>query len=534
MPPTITLQEFSGKTKQDFLKSTPYALRKIIHAKDDSDEEDEERIGEESFLSKQEILRNNKSIIVIGTRLKLLANVYLRNIDETANIFFPRYILTIQGDHGKENISDFFRIPPKGEEKLGKICLFASGGLHNAWEKTVEHIQRIFFGAKVKVIRASWIQKHLAGVGLNLEEEFRGKENELHSEYYYDLFFKHFFVPWLKKNYDKATNLRILAYSWWEVCNGCENTLTNHKTFIPNEMVLSYEVSATRRYHHRYPESSIVQQARVSSTYEAEAWDRIWGKVTEYVDRFENPEEKKRFWTQTKDGLELCKWLGQAFVENAVTLEGREAKASKKGDILKFYQEMVEEDTQKLQSLLDYLRQENWDLSCWYKGRCPDPVQPKWKHYWRQIVIPHFGWQVVGVFQDKENNSYCEMCGKTDVVNISLVFHPKFRVLEHFLKLPEEEQKMTKSEDSLTVPFYQLPSFQQTKRRQSLHVGSECVKVLTWPKKQIEKWLKENPHAVVDAKWREQSERQAENDSLEEAEKGLKERLKKKKAAKRK
>jgi len=150
--------------------------------------------------------------------------------------------------------------------------------------------------------------KHLK-IKRDLEEEFRGKENELHSEYYYNLFFEHFFTPWLKKRYPTAKNLKIMAYSWWEVCNGCERFLTNHQNFLPQEVVLSYQIAATRPYHHAYPKNSVVRQFRVPSTYEKKAWRGIWGNVTKYVaEDFKSPKDKKRFWTRTKDGLELCKW----------------------------------------------------------------------------------------------------------------------------------------------------------------------------------------------------------------------------------
>jgi len=152
----ISWQEFSEKPRPDPLKSNLYSSRKKVDAMDESEEETE---TEETYKANP-IALNNEKIIVMGTQLKLLANVYLRNLDEMANVFFPYYTLTIQGDSGEEEISDYFRAPaPKGkEEPQGKICVFASGGLHNAWEKTVARIQEIFFGDKVKVIRASWIQ----------------------------------------------------------------------------------------------------------------------------------------------------------------------------------------------------------------------------------------------------------------------------------------------------------------------------------------------------------------------------------------
>lgn len=508
--------DFSGR-------KYPYASsRTRINIKDDSDGEDEADGSYNANVAKS----TNETVIILGTRLKLLANVYLRNLDEMANIFFPRYTIIFQGENGEEKESDFFRIPPKEHEKnqgsAGKICVFASGGLYNTWEKTVAHIQKIFFGARVKVIRASWIQKHL--IKEDLEEKFFGRENELHSEYYFDIFFRNSFIPWMREKYPNAKSLLITAYSWWDVCNKCEKLLTDHRDLLHSQGVtLSYQIASTRCYHHMYQENTAITELRVSPIYEQQAWKLIWSNVTKFAKQdFPSPESKERFWAQTKDGLELCKWLGQAFVENAFTLSGKRTKPSKKGDILKFYNEMAEEDTQQLRDLLDYLREKNWDLSCWYRGRCPDKVQNKWKIYWRQVVLPHFGWKRVGFFRDEGGNSYCEMCGNKDVVDIHLIFHPKFRVSESLLEQLNEEEEASEDEvsiDLLTAPFGDLPFIHQRKRRQSLCVGSECVKVLSWSKHDIDNWREDNPNELVDHKWQGLVERQDQNEALDKAEK---------------
>lgn len=124
-------------------------------------------------LSIMEISPVFSPAIVMAVRIKLLANVYLRNIDEKANIFLPFFRILGKGVDGKERESgNYFRYK-------GKICVFASGGFHNAWEKSVQSVYKAFYGTEIKIIRGSWIQKHLKE-----EVGFQNSE-ELHSELYY-------------------------------------------------------------------------------------------------------------------------------------------------------------------------------------------------------------------------------------------------------------------------------------------------------------------------------------------------------------
>lgn len=496
----------------------PYAKTSIA-SKDESDDESIPFIKFTPFL---EIKFPDfpKAVVHMGTQIKLLANVYLKNLDATANIFLPYYIL--KNSDGLLTKQDFFRTPKD------QICVFASGGLHNIWEKTVSSVQEIFFGNKVKIIRASWMQKHLfkdKGIEKNLEEEFRERESELHSEFYYDLFFKHFFLPALPSHKEEKNSggfLSIHAFSWWDVCTGCEEYLASHRPLLlPPGLTLSYKIAASRRYHHTYPSGSILEEARVSLNEERGAWNKIWSKVSEYAQNsFESIERKEHFWTSTREGLEICKWLGQAFVENTVTLKERKSKPSKKGDILRFYREMTGEETQLLEDLLSYLREKNWELSCWYRQPYPDTVQPIWKRYWRQLVIPHFGWEDVEDMKLEEGGTdYCQMCGNEDLHQVFWVFHPKFRVSESFLSFPKEQQTLREKECGYTLdtPIDELPPVLQKKRKQWLQVGSECVQVLGLSREDLETWREKHLDKEHKAKWEERDKREEDNEALDKA-----------------
>lgn len=488
--------------------------------KDESDEE----IPEEHNQSYLTVFPGfPKEVIEHGVLLKFLANVYLRNLDQTANVFIPKYILEVkQGDTWTVIKDDFFRT------SKGQICGFASGGIHHVWEKTVGHVFKSFFDFDLKIIRSGWMSKHLykdKGITKNFRSEFKGREEELHSEYYYDLYVKEFFMPDLLEQLDgNSARLTINAFSWWDACNSCETLLTKHRTlFAPKGITISYHIAAKRRYKHWYPTTTAVHLARIMQDFETPAWTKLWAKVTEYSQKtFPTSKAKKQFWTKTKQGLEICKWLGQAFVENTVTLAGRTAIPGRKGDILRLYAEMAEEETEELRELLDYLREKNWDLSCWYRQNYPSPVQRVWKRNWDQFVMPHFGWEDVNDYRQEEPDE-CQMCGNPDVLNMHWIFHPKFRVSDRFLKRPKEEQKMNERSHGYTIQTSpdELPEVLLQKRRQSLCVGSECVKVLTLTKEEIEKWREEHPDDVIEDKRLGIEEREQANELIDDLERSL-------------
>lgn len=501
----------------------PY-VRTGITPKDDSDTEDDSS-ALHRVPSVAAIPDFPAPVIRMGTQVKLLANVYLKNLDQTANIFLPYFIL--RDSTGLLQKEGYFQTPK------GEICIFASGGFQNVWESTVASVQRIFFKDRVRIIRASWIQNQLfrrRGIEKDLEEEFRGRENELHSEFYYDLFFEHFFLPSLLEgegqDSDDSRHLTIYAFSWWDVCTECEQRLTKQHATLPHNIELSYKIAASRRYRHTYPSNTAIQEARIPSEEESVAWDGIWSRVSEYARKeFESPEEMEDFWTSTKDGLELCKWLGQAFEENKSTPAERTAPPSKKGDILRFYHAMTGEETRELEALLFYLREVNWDLSCWYRPPYPSSVQRPWKKYWRQLVMPHFGWEEVKEAKVMEGGAtpHCEMCGHEDLHEVFFVFHPKFHVSARFLSLPKEEQAMRERDcGHAKTPTTELPPSLRKKRRDWLKVGSKCVETLELTRGGLKEWEEDNPREERDRKWKERDEREAAYEALEKAEKELK------------
>jgi hypothetical protein len=485
---------------------------------DEKEESDSEEEGQEEAQLPPDSMN---PFIEKGFQIKLLANVYLRRLHEAANIFLPHYTLTYR--NGAQRKQDYFRTPKE------EICVFASGGLQNTWEKTVAKVHGIFFGGeKIKIIRASWIQKYFykkLKKQNNLEKEYRGRENELHSELYYDIFFRNFFLPELEEKGINPETLTVQAFTWWEVCNSCDGLLERQKNlpFLQN-VRLEYQVAANRRYVHSYPESSSITGYKAQSR-ERPVWEQIWRNVTSYVQKqFPNSKAKRRFWTKTEEGLEVCKWMGQAFEENIVTLDAKTVKAAPKGDILKYYRQMSDQDTQGLKRLLDYLKRVNWDLSCWYKGFYPDRIQLQWKKYWRQVVVPHFDWEIVEKTKNKDGSSHCEMCGNTDVFYIYWVYHPKFKVSRRFLNLPEEEQQQREMKMGFTLEtlFKDLPTVLQKKRKDSLLVGSECVKVLGFTRDEIKEWERKKLAEKSDDKWKDQIALHDSYDLLDKTEKDLK------------
>lgn len=518
----------------------------------DSEREPEEDLEEDALFSLEKAPDFIQDMVKIGLHVKLLSNVYLGNVREKANIFLPWYKANIELLDGQVETHEGWFKTDKAE-----ICVFASGGLHHIWEKNVRHVNGIFFGGeKIKIIRAHWIQKHLYKNmrETTREEDFsEEKQRDLHSEYYYDLFFREYFILQLQ---EKAKNcagtlkdLTIHAFSWWEVCNMCEGTLSNHKDLLGPEVSLSYKILACKPYNIQYPPASCVENNIIQHKEENKAWRDLWGKINYYTEKkFENSKEKRKFWTETYEGLEVCKWFGQAFSEREIGLDGRRTKA-KEGSILTFYEEQQPQKIKILHKLLSYLRDKNWDLSCWYKGpRFVDKVQPKWKKHWKQVCVPHFGWEEVHYvgkkkeegdkrkgrrklqdrqvieFEDKKDwNGNCEMCGYEGIENVYRIFHPKYHGSEKFLKLSKEEQREQECSQGFTheTLIAELPLHLQKKRLQSLCVGSECVKVLSFKKSDIDEWRENKNDEVTASKTHEQAKRLQQNDRLDQAEKGL-------------
>lgn len=496
--------------------------------KEDSDEEDQQNTYSADFTDFPAPISD------IGLRLKIMANAYLQKVDQTANIFFPHYTLEYIDSEGKtQTTSGFFRTSQKSDQDIPPICAFASGGFQNAWEQTVSRVQTQFFEMPIKIIRALWMTKHLPRTQRRLEEEYKGRENELHSEFFYDLFFRHFFIPTLPTlaKGGKITHVTINAFSWWEVCNTCEDRLSQHQALLPEGVQLTYKVAASRRYNHHYPLLTPIMGYRIPYAREITARQKIWGKVLECVRKeFPDEEEKSKFWTETFEGLELCKWLGQTFVESEISSTGTMAQLSNREDVLKINKEASPQEIRELTELITYLRDVNWDLSCWYKPPTFfDEIQKRWRTHWRQVVLPHFDWEIV--YQTSKENMLetpdeCEMCGCEEVRFPLLVFHPKHRVSKTFLALPREQQKLRAAPDELFKPPSDLADPLRQKRKQSISVGSTCVGFLQSSQEELDKWRQSHPDADRDERWERNARREIADRDLEKAEKELEKKWK--------
>lgn len=186
----------------------------------------------------------------MGLRIKLLANVYSGKLDATANIFVPQYVIRVARPDGSlKKIKGYFKTDKS------EICVFASGGTQNHWEKSVGKVYSLFFGQKVKIVRWHWLHKHLNQTmpGNNPLKAYEGNETELHSELYYALFFQHFLLPSLKQKYgDNLKRLEIRAFTWWEICDMCEGRFSEQKTLCEMNGLTDYacDVAAVRKYTH--------------------------------------------------------------------------------------------------------------------------------------------------------------------------------------------------------------------------------------------------------------------------------------------
>lgn len=476
------------------------------------DDSDDEVIPPQ--ISVQDLANFPEKVIRIGTQAKLLANVYLQNMDHTANIFVPWHRISFTDGTLRE---DFFRT------ENGKICIFVSGGLkYGGWEKTVAHVFWFFFRERVKIIRAHWMLKNLPQNDLEgisavnkLTNDYEDREHELHSELYYDLYLRHFFLKDPRNR--NIASLNINAFSWWDLCDGCHHILGKHKDLVPAGHI-SYNIASYRRYKHTYPSNEFLSWRQVPSTVETQVWGQIQSKSLEYARKtFDDNEAKEKFWSNSVEGLEICKWLGQAFEQNAVTDEDKPAKNKKKGDVLKFYREMNEDDRKILKNLIEFLKQVNWDLSCWFKHHYVHKLQTNWRRHWRHMVMPHLNWKLGRVIS--VSNEQCQMCGHKGLAEHHEIFHPKHQVSAKFLQLSPEEQNEEEPIEDTTKKNEKIPVSVELKRKRSIWVGSECVRVVQMTKKEHDEWMIKNK--ILD-KRKDKEEKYALEYQLEQAEKELK------------
>ncbi len=451
------------------------------------DYEESENEEEEVARIADNVPEDFENLVIFGTQVKLLANVYLRDCLQKANVFIPRYAV----DNGPWNYFMTGR---------GQICVFVSGGLQHAWEKTVAYVFRNIFGQNIKIIRAHWMDKperreDPTQVGLAIAYEDR--EEELHSELYFDYYFRHSFeLPELKP----GQVFKIQAFSWWDVCDNCHTRLGKLKDRLPRSVSLNYEVVSCRRLKHTYQVANNFRLFRAAQVPEQQAWNTIWARVQHYVNSYPDHDtpEKKEFWSTTKGGLEVCKWLAQAFSEDSTSSK----KRGPKGDVLRYFDETNQGQVGKLKELLVYLKAVNWDLSCWFRDIPYDGVQPKWGRHWCQVVMPHFDWKIIDHLDDQSAQSTCQMCGKRRIRHVSRVYHPKYRVSKTRLSELTYNQRSAETLDSLTES-------DKKGRKRALWVGSECVQVLRTTKEEIDKW-REGPY-------KEQKEKMDQDRALEEA-----------------
>jgi hypothetical protein len=385
--------------------------------------------------------------IEIGLRAKFLANVYLGDEDSKTNIFVPVLTLHFIASNGTpQEESDFVRSDKE------KICLFASGGgdRGHLWEKELHRMYYLLFGERVKVIRASWLEKHLY-TDRRLSNILGKTPKDLHSEIFWKIYVDNFLEKQLSTlaKGRPLDHMKVQAFSWWEVCDSCHEGLPYKYKGTP----LSYHIVSCRPYKNHHGETPGFQCSFLQGVEEKrgktlkDIFDRIMGLSQIYEDQ--SKEEKRTFWT-TGPGGEAAKWLGHTF--------------HRKNPLLKDYlQSIPESEIPPLEELLSYLRRKNWELSCYQKKLFAYRIQEAWESYWGQRVIPHFGWTFMGESFLESADGMCEMCGKKGIRDLSFVYHPKHRGAA-----PKAFKKEDQAED-LGSPAH---------KKGCLTVGSECVKYM--------------------------------------------------------
>lgn len=476
--------------------------------------EDSENVDQELPSSiPQDIRPDFENVISAGARLKLIASVFLGRLDENSNIFVPSFKAKVVGQDGTLRVVEGFLKSSKGQ-----MFVFASGGTGRVWEKTVSRVYEIFFGQEIKIIRESWLARHVGGIDLK-------RKNCLHSEYFFDLFLRRFglksFLPHVSGR-DKILSLDFFCFSWWDVCDECFKDLSSHNQWVSefNVQEIHYHVAARRRYKHSLRENSVLSNFCVSDAEEKAAWEEVWSKVKEYtLLNFPNDDEKEKFWTKTVEGLEICKWIGQAFVENKHDVYGTRLPL-KDGDLLKHYEDFTGQDQKSLSDLIEYLAEKNWDLSCWYSHHVPHEIQKSWKKNWRHVVVPHFSWVLVADFDDDSGDNVCEMCGNEDISKLYWMYHPKLKLSQKFFDLSEEDQNRTEKDYgfSFRTKYEDLYPHLQRARRQSLVVGSKCQEFLQTTREELDAWRKKNSPKDLKKKIDLVNERQEQYNHLDKAE----------------
>ena len=77
--------------------------------------------------------------------------------------------------------------------------------------------------------------------------------------------------------------------------------------------------------------------------------------------------------------------------------------------------------------LYAYLKDVNWELSCWYRKEQVDSIQKKWIENWNGVVIPHFDWCCQEEEHlEEEHTGICQMCGKDDLTNVCHMVQKKY------------------------------------------------------------------------------------------------------------
>lgn len=419
-------------------------------------------------------LEEFQKAIEIGLRTKLLANVYLGDNDNAANIFVPLLTLYFQSSNGNLCEETHFIRSDKG-----KICLFASGGRsEHVWEKGIHKIYPLLFkGDRIKIIRANWMTKHLHK-DFGLLNVLGDSPEELHSEIFWKFYVTHFLDTQLSLlTKDRSLNhVEVRAFSWWDVCDGCYDQLPR----LRNGISLTYNVVSARPYKKGYQQTpefrfSFLQELSIKrEEILKDIFERIIAFAEAYED--ESKEAKRTFWT-THPGVDAAKWLGYVLNEENPLLQIYLRDASATSQAI-------------LDNLSRYLAKENWDLSCYYPP-FTYPIQHAWKKYWGQKVIPHFGWHFVGEALATAENIICEMCGKKGIKDLSFLSHPKYRDISPIVKEEEPEEDYEPGKHVLGA----LSKRGKELRKKSLTVGSECVRHMILSRKDIkekQKKLKKN------------------------------------------
>ncbi|MBP6985380.1 MAG: hypothetical protein KBB83_02165 [Alphaproteobacteria bacterium] len=365
-------------------------------------------------LFQQAAPKSMEEAILIGLRIKFLANVWGQREDENVNVFVPSYV-QLQ-DSEEESKGAYFLT------KKEQICVFASGGTGTPWEKCVARVYEILFQQKVKIIRWNWVRKHIVDPrAQQVLDSYENTPEALHSELYFSLFAKYVF----QKNGALSNQMRIDAYSWWEVCDQCAKHFDSQKEdFLSVGKSVSFRIAASNPYTHSYDAYAMdvfSVNPEMESQVRLNAWNLIVAKAANTFPR--NAQTRER-WTNTPEGLWLTKWLGQMYRKNAYLYNSVSEEDKKKGILCAFVKE-IGRKRWVLEGCIGYLTDVNWDLSCFYLSPYPYTIQAKWEKHHKQLAMPHFGWEMVSEERDESKQNSCEMCGHEKLTNYYVFKHAK-------------------------------------------------------------------------------------------------------------